>query len=164
MAFQQRLVDLATIDATLGRLQRVRRRRLIEVTARDAEAGSEALSELDFLRLCRRGRLPVPTRQSTIMDRAGRRRYRDAYFAEWRLHVEIDGGQHMDVATWWADMRRQNDIWVAGDRILRFPAWAIRNHPDEVIDQIRAALIAAGWRPPQSRSPQAPRSPYQRGK
>jgi hypothetical protein len=44
-------------------------------------------------------------------------------------------------------MRRQNDIWIAGDRILRFPAWMMRARPEEVAAQLRAALIAAGWRP-----------------
>jgi very-short-patch-repair endonuclease len=91
--------------------------------------------------------LPLPARQSVVVDASGRRRYRDAYFEEWRVHVEIDGGQHMEVASWWADMQRQNAMWVAGDRVLRFPAWAVRNKPKKVIATVRAALVAAGWRP-----------------
>jgi very-short-patch-repair endonuclease len=85
-----------------------------------------------------------------MVDADGRRRYRDAHFEEWGVHVEIDGGQHTEVAAWWADMRRQNAMAVAGDRVLRFPAWAIRNKPDEVITAVRTALIAAGWRPRRS--------------
>jgi very-short-patch-repair endonuclease len=99
--------------------------------------------------LCKRGGLPRPTRQAQIADARGRRPYRDAYFAEHHLHVEVDGGQHMDVGSWWADMQRRNDMWVPGDRVLRFPAWAIRHDRDTVIAQIRAALIAAGWVPPE---------------
>ncbi|HZD98135.1 MAG TPA: hypothetical protein VE132_08230, partial [Micromonosporaceae bacterium] len=72
--------------------------------------------------------------------------YLDVRYDEWALHVEIDGGHHLDSAAWWADMKRQNEIWIPGDRILRFPAWAIRERPDEVIAQVRAALWAAGWR------------------
>jgi hypothetical protein len=53
----------------------------------------------------------------------------------------------MDAEQWWLDLRRQNDLWVSGDRILRFPAWVVRSRPDEVIAQLRAALLAAGWRP-----------------
>ena len=53
----------------------------------------------------------------------------------------------MDVRQWWADMKRQNDLWVPGDRVLRFPSWAVRHRPDEVAAQVRAALLAAGWRP-----------------
>jgi hypothetical protein len=69
----------------------------------------------------------------------------DAYWAEWRVHVEIDGAFHLEVRTWWADMRRQNELWVQGDRVLRFPAWAVAHQPEEVATQIRAALRAAGW-------------------
>ncbi|MEU8259313.1 hypothetical protein AB0C02_01635 [Micromonospora sp. NPDC048999] len=56
-----------------------------------------------------------------------------------------DGSQHLDPAHAWADMKRQNDLWVEGDRVLRFPTWALRAHPDEVVAQLRAALRAAGW-------------------
>ena len=92
-------------------------------------------------------KLPTPRRQSVINDASGRRRYRDAHFEEWRLHVEIDGSQHMTADAWWRDMHRQNEMWIAGDRVLRFPAWAIRKDRDAIIDQIRRALIVAGWRP-----------------
>jgi hypothetical protein len=146
-AFQQRLVDGTAMLTALARMPRFRRRNLITVTIHDAAGGTESVSEQDFLRLCRRGRLPVPTRQSVVVDAAGRRRYRDAYFEQWHVHVEIDGGQHVDVANWWADMRRQNDMGIGGDRVLRFPAWTIRNEPDAVIAQLRAALEAAGWIP-----------------
>jgi very-short-patch-repair endonuclease len=81
-------------------------------------------------------------------DAGGRRRYLDAYFDEYGVHVEIDGGQHTEAGTWWADMKRQNDLWVAGDRVLRFPAWVVRTRPAEVATQTRAALVAAGWCPP----------------
>jgi hypothetical protein len=55
----------------------------------------------------------------------------------------------MDVRHWAADMRRQNEVWIAGDRVLRFPASTVRARPDEVAGQVRAALTAAGWRPDQ---------------
>jgi very-short-patch-repair endonuclease len=44
-------------------------------------------------------------------------------------------------------MQRQNAMGINGDRVLRFPAWALRNDPDGVLEQVRAALIAGGWRP-----------------
>jgi cytochrome c biogenesis protein len=145
--FQQRLVTVEMVEAVLAQRRQVRRHRLIAETARDAAGGSESISELDFLQLCRSGRLPEPARQTLVIDVSGRSRHRDAYFPEWHLHVEVDGAQHKDVASWWADMQRQNEMWVSGDRVLRFPASAIRHDPQRVIAQIRAALIAAGWRP-----------------
>jgi hypothetical protein len=146
-AHQQRIVDGDALLAALSRFKRLRRRGLITLTIHDAAGGTESISEQDFLRLCRRGRLPTPTRQSVVLDSAGRRRYRDAHFEPWRVHVEVDGGHHMDVAHWWADMRRQNDLGTSGDRVLRFPSWALRQHPDQVLGQLRNALIAGGWHP-----------------
>jgi very-short-patch-repair endonuclease len=144
--FQQRLVTAEAMSAALDRAPRIRRRPLIEATILDASGGAHSLAELDFLQLCRDSDLPEPSRQVVRRDASGRRRYLDAYFAEWRLHVEIDGSQHLDVRQAWADMRRQNDLWIAGDRVLRFPAWALRAEPQQVIAQVRDALIAAGWR------------------
>ncbi|MFY1685576.1 DUF559 domain-containing protein [Micromonospora sp. WMMD730] len=144
-AFQQRLVTGGEVHEVLARLPRLRRRALVTAIVTDAAGGSHSLGELDFLDLTRRAGLPAPTRQQVRYDPAGRRRYLDAYFAQWRVHVEIDGGQHLDPAHAWADMRRQNSLWIEGDRVLRFPAWALRARPDEVVAQLRAALRAAGW-------------------
>ncbi|MEU5562720.1 hypothetical protein [Micromonospora musae] len=146
--FQQRLVGGDELHQVLTRLTRVRRRRLILHTATDAAGGAHSLGELDFLRLVRNAGLPEPTRQKARNDATGRRRYLDAYFEPWRIHVEIDGAQHLDPRLAWADMRQQNDLWVDGDRVLRFPAWLVRERPAEVVDQLRAALRAAGWRGP----------------
>ncbi|MEU9510455.1 DUF559 domain-containing protein [Micromonospora sp. NPDC048170] len=143
--FQQRLVCGADVQEVLDRMPRLRRRRLVLDVARDAAGGAHSLAELDFLKLVRRAGLPEPTRQKVRRDSGGRRRYLDAYFEEWKVHVEIDGGQHLDPRTAWADMRRQNALWVEGDRVLRFPAWALRAHPAEVLAQLHAALRAAGW-------------------
>ncbi|SCE65004.1 Protein of unknown function (DUF559) [Micromonospora viridifaciens] len=144
-AFQQRLVGGDDVYQVLDQMPRVRRRRLILATATDAAGGAHSGGELDFLSLVRRSGLPEPTRQRIRRDATGRRRYLDAYFEEWRVHVEIDGGQHLDPAHAWADMRRQNDLWVDGDRVLRFPTWVLRAQPEEVVAQLRAALRAAGW-------------------
>jgi len=146
-AVQQRLVDGGGMMRALARMTRVRRRCLITTTINDAAGGCESIAEQDFLRLCRRGGLPMPNRQSATVDSSGRRRYRDAHFEEWSVHVEIDGGHHTEVRQWWLDMRRQNDMGIAGDRVLRFPAWAIRHDADRVLSQVRAALVAAGWQP-----------------
>jgi hypothetical protein len=145
-AFQQRRIRAGELDAVLGLLVRVPRRALIVETASYAAAGAHSVSEVEFVRLCKRFRLPVPERQTARRDRDGRLRYLDAHWPAYRLQAEIDGAWHLDVRTWWADMSRQNNLWTAGERILRFPAWAIRDDPDTVAQQLRAALLAAGWR------------------
>ena len=139
-AFQHRMVTESQLRAVLERMPTVRRHRLIGRTVVEAAGGAHSLPELEFLALCRRARLPEPSCQVSRCDTTGRRRYLDAYFDEAGVHVEIDGAQHVDVEQWWQDMRRQNDIWVRGDRVLRFPAWAIRHDPATVLAQLRAAL------------------------
>jgi Protein of unknown function (DUF559) len=137
---QQRLVrpdDLATM---LQRQQKLRRHALIGTTLADIAGGAEALSELDFCRLTRRYRIPEPDRQVVRLDQAGKRRWLDGYWDEARLVVEVDGLWHMEAAAWWADMSRDNDLTVSGYRVLRFPAFALREHPAVVAAQIKAAL------------------------
>jgi hypothetical protein len=147
-ACQQRRVVPAEVLDVLSVMSRVRRRKLIRDTLVDIEGGAQSLSELDFVELCRRFHLPHPDLQRRRRDADGRNRYLDAYWTKWRVHVEVDGAHHMEVGEWAADMLRQNKIWIAGDRILRFPGWLLRTHPAEVAAQVRAALVAAGWSAP----------------
>jgi hypothetical protein len=147
MAFQHRLVDLDGVQDVLGRLRKVHRGSLIARTAADAAGGAHSLAELDFLGLSRAAGLPEPTLQKRRRDASGRIRYLDVLYEQYGVHVEIDGAHHLDVQQAWADMRRHNDLWIKGTRVLRFPAWLVREHPDQVIAQVRAALVAAGWRP-----------------
>lgn len=146
-AFQRGLATADEIHAVLARLPRARRRGVIAAAVNDAAGGSHSLSELDYLRLSRKYGLPEPTRQAVRRDAAGRRRYLDVYYEQWGVHVEIDGGQHTDPRHHWADMKRQNEVWIQGDRVLRFPTFLLRHRPDDLFGQVRAALIAAGWRP-----------------
>jgi very-short-patch-repair endonuclease len=146
-AFQQRLVTGDEVLAVLGRLRGVRRESLIRQTVQDARGGSHSISEVQFLQLCRRHGLPGPSRQVVRNDARGRKRYRDALFEEYKVHVEIDGAQHMEVRAWSADMAQHNEIAISGERLLRFTAWQVRRDPATVAAQLRAALLAAGWRP-----------------
>ncbi len=146
-AFQQRRIRADELNAVLATMPRSRRRALVAEPARLAAGGAHALSEINLVALCRRYGLPLPDQQVRRVGRAGRERYLDAYWARWRVHVEVDGSWHLEVRTWWADMQRQNDLWIAGDRVLRFPAWALIHEPEKVARQIHAALVAAGWTP-----------------
>ena len=125
----------------------MRRRLLIIETVRDCAEGSHSVGELNLVGLCRRARLPTPTRQLRRRDATGRIRYLDACFDDWKLVVEIDGAQHADVGQMWDDNVRQNDLLLAGYVVLRYPVFMVRTQPQRVAAEIRAALIAAGWRP-----------------
>lgn len=121
MCFQQRLVVVGDVDTVMGRMSRIKRGRLIRATVADVVAGSQTITELDLVRLCRDAGLPVPSRQVLRTDAQHRRRFLDAYFDEWRVVVEVDGAHHMDVDEWWSDMRRHNALSVNGEILLRFP-------------------------------------------
>jgi hypothetical protein len=137
---QQRLVRPDQLEAALGPRPRLRRHSLIAATLADIAGGAQALSELDFARLTRRDGLPAPDRQVMRLDRDGRRRWLDVYWDEAHLAVEVDGLWHREAAAWWADMRRGNDLVISGLRVLRFPAFVVRDQPGVVAAQIREAL------------------------
>ena len=140
---QQRLIRAEDLARALAGRPTLARRALIGATLADIAGGAEALSELDFLRLVRRFRIPEPDRQVVRLDAAGRRRWLDACWEQARLIVEIDGLWHMEATAWWADMRRDNEFTAGGWRVLRFPAFVLREHPELVAAQVMAALALA---------------------
>jgi hypothetical protein len=144
---QQRVVRPDDVLDTVARMPRARRRAIVIDTAGMAAAGATSLPEIDFARLCRRYHLPPPDHQVVRRDASGRPRFLDAYWGRYQVHVEVDGSWHTDADAWWADMRRQNELWIAGDRVLRFPAWLARRNPEAVAGQLRRALKSAGWTP-----------------
>ena len=75
---QQRKATPDVLNEALGRASRARHRRILLAAVTDIAGGSDALSEIDFVRLCRRYRLPAPAQQTVRRDSSGRRRYLDA--------------------------------------------------------------------------------------
>jgi hypothetical protein len=141
---QQRLVRADDLATALTRRGTVPQRALIRATIADIASGAQALSELDFCRLTRRFGLPEPSRQVLRRDRRGRVRWLDACWERARVVVEVDGLWHMDATAWWADMHRDNMLTLSGYRVLRFPAFAVRDHPEVVAAQIAEALRLSG--------------------
>jgi very-short-patch-repair endonuclease len=141
---QQRLVRTDDLGRVVERYRRVPRRALMRATLGDVAGGAEALSELDFCDLLRRFRLPEPDRQVRRPDAQGDR-WLDTVWDRAHLVAEIDGRWHMDPDAWWADMQRDNQLTVDGYRVLRFPAFAVRESPEAVARQIAQALRQAGW-------------------
>ena len=79
---QQRLARPAELRAAVVAASRTRHRHALLAAVDDIAMGAQALSEIDFARLCRRHRLPQPVLQQVRVEPRGRRRYLDA---EWRL-------------------------------------------------------------------------------
>ena len=141
-AVQQRLTTAARLRDVLLSAGQVRHRRLLFAVLTDIDGGAQAVSEIDFLRWCRRHGLPRPTLQVRV-DTRGRRRYLDAEFRRSdgrRIGVEIDGAVHLVVATYWHDMSRLNDLVIGGRRVLRFPSSVIYSDDPQAVEQLRLAL------------------------
>jgi hypothetical protein len=143
---QQGLARAADLTLVADRIETRRRRKLIIEVLGDIAGGSQAISELDFLRLVVRPfGLPEPSRQSARRDRHGRRRWIDAAWDDCKLAVEVDGAQHTeDPFQRWDDMERDIDLVLDGYQTLRFPAWLVRKNPGHVARRIMEALRAAG--------------------
>jgi hypothetical protein len=120
----------------------VRHRRRLIPFAHDLCGGAQALSEVEFLRFCRRHQLPKPECQRR-MDAAGRWRYLDATFARGDgtfLRVEIDGGIHLSLAVRSRDTIKDNEAALTGRLVLRYASAAIYADDPLAVDQIRRGI------------------------
>lgn len=143
-AVQQRLLSPGDLADALDLAPRVRHRHLLLAAVHDIAGGSQALSEIDFVRLCRRNGLPEPVRQAVRRDPSGRRRYLDAAWrrSDGRLVVaEVDGALHLIVSRWWSDQLRQNELALADALVLRYPSVVVRDDEPLVANQLRRALL-----------------------
>ncbi len=140
---QQRLTQPADLERVLVRSTRLRHRAALLAAVHDIAGGSDALSEIDFVRLCRRHQLPEPVQQLRRRDSAGRNRYLDASWRrrDGRLVVaEVDGALHLSPRRWWDDQLRQNELMISGAVVLRFPSVVVRTEECTVAAQLRRAL------------------------
>lgn len=95
-----------------------------------------------LLRLLRTAGLPPPVLQHPVS--IGARRYRiDLCYPQALLAIEADGfAAHGGRSAFEDDRARQNDLVLAGWRVLRFTWRQICREPEWVVDQVRAALVA----------------------
>lgn len=142
-AVQQRLVTVAQLREAMNRVRRHRHRKVILLALGDVEMGAQALSEIDFARLCRLAGLPEPDRQVIRTDPDEKRRYLDAEWDAYKLVVEVDGAHHADVAHWDADLDRQNEEVIGDKRVLRFSSITLRTNEKRVVSQLARAMRRA---------------------
>jgi hypothetical protein len=142
-AVQQQLATADELRAAVRAAPRTRHRTALLAAVDDIAQGAQALSEIDFVRLCRRHGLPLPRRQAVRIEASGRRRYLDA---EWLLPggrvaaVEVDGALHLRPRRWYDDQLRQNEVVLGGTVLLRYPSVVVRNEQHLVVPQLRRLL------------------------
>jgi len=143
---QQRLCGVRDLEEELRHVGRIRHKQHMRLVIQDIAGGSEALSEIDLVVMCRRFGLPIPDRQARRRDATGRMRYLDA---EWRLPgrsvvLEVDGAHHLRVEHWEADLKRERQVVTSGSIVLRATANEIRLDPGGVARDLRAAGVTDG--------------------
>lgn len=141
LVVQQRLVSHSRLLPALGVLTRVARRDLLHAVVRDICAGAHSLGELDFAAMCRARGLPEPTRQA-VRRGPGGRVYLDVAWEDVGLVVEIDGGHHALALNPVDDALRQNEVVIAGERVLRIPVIGLRLAPERFLGQVARAHAA----------------------
>lgn len=100
----------------------------------------------DLLWAAVRARWPQAQREMT--DVVSGRRYRlDIGFREERLAIEVDGFAHHGkyVADFRRDRQRQNELVIAGWRVLRFSAGEIRKEVEACLATISRALESVAF-------------------
>jgi hypothetical protein len=139
---QQRKILAADLRDELMTAGMVRHRRQLIPFAHDLCGGAQALSEVEFLRFCRRHGLPRPACQRR-MDSGGRWRYLDATFTRRDgslLRVEIDGGIHLSLAVRSRDTLKDNEAGLSGRLVLRFASAAVYADEPQAVAQIQRGL------------------------
>jgi very-short-patch-repair endonuclease len=143
---QQRRVRVQDLREVTLRLGPVRHRALLLRTLDDVEGGAHSLRELQFLRVLRTARLPLPAQQ-VVRQRPGGRYYLDACWPQYALHVEVDGVGHLLVGTWASDLDRSNQLALDGpaEIRLRIAGFWLDERADHVVEQVRRGLLKGGW-------------------
>ena len=145
-AVQQRLVRPAELLVVAQSRKTLARRALIIETIGDVEGGSHSLPELEYLRGLRRVGLPVPTRQR-IVKRGKGRYYLDCEFDAYKVTVEINGAQHVELLTKEFDDVRRTRLAIGGRLMVDIGSNLVR-HDIELAMLITAdALRSHGWVP-----------------
>lgn len=101
-------------------------------------------AERTFLRLLRHAGLPLPEVNVRVIDAGGSVRYLDFAYRQWRIAIEIDvHDSHLRPVGRNRDGHRQNDLVTAWTP-LRFDELDLLYGADQVVAEVRRALVAAG--------------------
>lgn len=135
---------LTTADRLLDAAMTIRKLRhgdLFRLALGDIGGGAQSFAEIRVGVLCRAAGLQPPRRQVVRADRDGRRRYLDCSWElpDGRLVVlEVDGGFHRYVDSWWKDLKRERSVVGWNRVVLRCASVELRLEPDGILADLRA--------------------------
>lgn len=91
--------------------------------------------------------LPRPVAQHPVRVSTGLVLHPDLAWPEFRVAVEYDGQRHTDPDRMHLDRRRLDQLVEAGWLVLHVTGRRLRQEFPALVREIRAALVARGWRP-----------------
>lgn len=145
-AFGRRLTKEGPLRATMTTRKKLRWRRQLDEMITAAAGGAHSVLEFRYDRDVERAHgLPAARHQVPFTKPDGRRGFRDRYYAEFGLVVELDGKQaHPDERSG-ADVRRDNAATAGGGATLRYDWRAVRVDACATAAQVADALRSRGW-------------------
>lgn len=99
---------------------------------------TQSALETSFRRLLKRHGLPQASQQHVIHRGSAKKAHVDFLYPRIGLAIELDGySSHGHRAAWQNDLDRQNDLMIAGLRVLRFTWDDVRRREERVVSQLR---------------------------
>ncbi len=144
-AIQRRLTTAERVSRVLEQRAIQPRRELIRDVLTEAYSGVVSPLELTYRQRVEVAHgLPEGTRNQAEWT-GGRWRYRDVEYGQWELIVELDGREAHPADEAFRDMRRDNDVIVAGRVTLRYGWRDVIGEPCVVAAEVGLALQRRGW-------------------
>jgi len=142
--------DFATVSmlrAALATRRRARYRAELAVAFGESDDGVHSGLELQYVRDVERAHgLPSAQRQAR-REIAGRAHYRDNWYAEYRVCVELDGPAYHRNEQVWKDKRRDNlNLAREGAETFRFGPVEVTELACESAAMVAATLARNGWK------------------
>jgi hypothetical protein len=145
-AFRKGITAEAPLRATMNRRKKLRWRSRLDDIVTAAAGGTHSVLEYHYDSGVERAHgLPEAMRQVPFTKPDGRRGYRDRYYREFALVVELDGKQAHPDERLTADRRRDNAATAIGGSTLRYDWYDATRDKCATAAQVAEALRARGW-------------------
>lgn len=141
----RRLTTEARLLEAMAHRGRLRWRDPLTRLLTDPGSGVHSVLEFRYYRGVERAHcLPQAARQVRVI-RGRRSAYRDAYYTEYRVVVELDGRLAHPGGTRWRDIRRDNAAAAAGSVTLRYGWSDVTRDRCRTAGELARVLVQRGW-------------------
>jgi hypothetical protein len=145
-AFRRKCTGEGPLRATMNSRRKLRWRPQLDDIVTAAAGGTHSVLEYRYDRGVEHAHgLPVARRQVPFTKPDGQRGYRDRYYQEFGLVIELDGKKAHPDERRSIDRRRDNAAAAAGGSTLRYAWDDVTRHGCATAAQIAQALRTRGW-------------------